>query len=64
MIYLMQSLMDYIRVLGEGPYFYELDRYFTYSDEDRNVVLITNLEKRPSSIEMYRIWKEKHKTTS
>ena len=50
----MKMLMEYIRIWGEGPYFYDWHRLFTYTQEDKNVVLITNYETRMSAYEMYR----------
>ena len=63
MIRLMKALMDWIRILGEGPYFYQWHRLFTYSDEDRDVTLITNYEPRMSSYELYSRWKEREDRT-
>ena len=54
MVNLMKDLMEYIRIWGEGPYFYQWHRLFTYTEEDRDVVLVTNYEKRMSAYDMYR----------
>ena len=57
MVSLMKTLMEYIRIYGDGPYFYNWQRRFTYRKEDRNVVLITNYELHMDAYEMYSEWK-------
>ena len=50
---LMKSLMEWVRIIGDGPGFWKWHRYLTYSDEDKGVALITNYEKRMSAYDMY-----------
>lgn len=60
MITLIKAVMESVRILGEGPNFFNWHRELTYPDEDKNVVLVTNYERRHSAYEMYEIWKERH----
>lgn len=50
---LMKSLMEWVRIIGDGPGFWKWHRYLTYSDEDKGVALITNYEKRMNAYDMY-----------
>lgn len=54
---LMKNLMEWVRIIGDGPGFWRWQRDLTYPEEDRNVVLITNYEKRMSAYEMYLVYK-------
>ena len=47
------ALMGYLRVLGDGPYFYRWQREFTYTREERNVVIVLNLENRKDDDEIF-----------
>lgn len=58
MVDLIKALMEYVLVIGDGPYLFTWQRKLTYSKEDRDVVLITNYEPRKSGYELYREWKE------
>ena len=57
MVALMKNLMEWVRIIGDGPGFWRWQRDLTYPEEDRNVVLITNYEKRMSAYEMYLVYK-------
>ena len=57
MVILMKNLMEWVRIIGDGPGFWRWQRDLTYPEEDRNVVLITNYEKRMSAYEMYLVYK-------
>lgn len=50
--------MSFVRNLGEGPYFYEWQRELLYSEEDKRVVLITNMENHLSDDEIYELMKD------
>lgn len=56
--YNLRGLMRYIRNLGDGPDFYEWQREVIYSEEDRRVVLITNMENHMTDEELYERMKE------
>lgn len=58
--YCLRRLMGYIRNLGDGPDFYEWQREVAYSEEDRRVVLITNMENHMTDEELYCKMKEKN----
>lgn len=55
----LQSFMSYVRNLGEGPHFYQWQREFLYSGEDRRVMLILNMENHLTDDELYTLIKEK-----
>lgn len=49
--------MSYLRNLGEGPYFYEWQREFLYSEKDRKVMLILNMENHLKDGELFELMK-------
>lgn len=51
--YVLRGIMSYIRNIGEGPHFYYWQRQFLYSEEDRKVVLITNMENHMTDEALY-----------
>ncbi len=51
--YCIKRLMGYIRNIGDGPDFYKWQREAIYSENDRKVVLITNMENHMSDWELY-----------
>lgn len=51
--YLLRVLMSYVRVIGDGPNFYQWQREVTYSPEDQRVVLLTNYENHMTDAELY-----------
>lgn len=57
--WVLQSYMSYIRILGDGPHFYEWQREFLYSEEDRRVMLIMNMENHLTDLEIFALMKEK-----
>lgn len=56
--YVLKSMMSYIRNIGEGPHFFEWQRQFLYSQEDRYVVLITNMENHLTDEELFKCMKD------
>ena len=53
-----QGLMSDLRNLGDGPHFYQWQRDFLYSEEDRRVVLITNMENHLQDEELFALMGE------
>lgn len=51
--YCLGRLMGYIRNLGDGPDFYKWQRDVTYSEQDKRVVLITNMENHMTDWELF-----------
>ena len=49
----MKAFMEFIRQEEDAPEYFKWQRYFTYSKEDKNVVLLTNFEKHMSGYEIY-----------
>lgn len=58
--WVLESLMSYVRNLGDGPHFYMWQREFLYSEEDRRVVLICNMENHLKDIELFGLMEEKY----
>lgn len=57
--YLLQDLMRYIRVIGEGPRFFYWQRELLYSEEDRRIMLLTNIRNHMTDDEIFTAMKEK-----
>ncbi|WP_242876015.1 glycosyl hydrolase 115 family protein [Cellulosilyticum sp. I15G10I2] len=57
--WLLEGLMSYVRNLGDGPHFYEWQRDFLYSEEDRRVMLILVMENHLKDQEIFALMKEK-----
>lgn len=57
--YLLRRVMSYVRILGDGPYFYNWQREIIYPPKDRRVVLITNLENHMTDEALYAAMKER-----
>lgn len=51
--YCLERLMGYIRNLSDGPDFYKWQREVVYSEEDRRVVLLTNMENHMTDRELF-----------
>jgi hypothetical protein len=56
--YMLKHLMFFIRNIGEGPHFFEWQRRFLYKEEDRRVMLITNMENHLTDEELYEAMKK------
>ena len=51
--------MGYFRVLGDGPHFYQWQREFLDTEENKKVALILNMENHLTHEELYEMMKEK-----
>lgn len=58
-IYTLESVMRYIRSLGDGPYYYQWALKYCYGRADYKVVLITNMRNHPRDWELYLKMKSK-----
>ena len=58
--WVLEGLMSYIRNLGDGPHFYLWQREFLYSEEDRRVVLICNMENHLKDQELFELMEERY----
>lgn len=56
--YVLKQLMFYIRNMGDGPHFFNWQRKFTYKEEDRRVMLLTNIENHLVDWELYEAMRE------
>ncbi len=57
--WVLGGLMSYLRNLGDGPHFYEWQREFFYSEKDRRVLLILNMENHLKDDELFALMEEK-----
>ncbi len=57
--WVLEGLMAWIRTLDDGPHYYRWQREFLYSEEDRRVMLIMNLENHLTDREIFTLMKEK-----
>ncbi|HHV09149.1 MAG TPA: hypothetical protein GXX75_02570 [Clostridiales bacterium] len=57
--WMLEGLMSYVRNLGDGPHFYQWQRDFLYSEEDRRVMLILVMENHLKDQELFVLMKEK-----
>lgn len=57
--WVLDGLMSYLRNLGDGPHFYRWQREFLYSEEDRRVLLILNLENHLKDDELFALMEAK-----
>lgn len=53
------GLMSYIRNIDDGPHFYQWQREFLYSEEDKRVMLIMNMENHLADQEIFELMEEK-----
>lgn len=58
--YCIRRLMGYVRNLGDGPDFYRWQREVIYSEEDKSVVLITNMENHMTDLELFEAMKKRN----
>lgn len=57
--WVLEGLMSYLRNLGDGPHFYQWQRDFLYSEEDRRVMLVMNMENHLKDLELFGLMEEK-----
>lgn len=57
--WVLEGLMSYIRNLGDGPHYYQWQRDFLYAEEDRRVMLITNMENHLRDQELFEYMERK-----
>lgn len=57
--WLLGVFMGYVRNLGDGPHFYQWQREFLYSEEDKRVMLLLNLENHLQDEEMFDLMEER-----
>lgn len=54
-----ETLMGYLRLLGDGPHCWKWQREFLNSEEDKQVVLILNMENHLTHREVYELMRSK-----
>ena len=56
--WVLEGLMAWLRTIDDGPHYYEWQREFLYSEEDRRVMLILNMENHLTDQEVFRLMEE------
>lgn len=51
--WVLQGFMSYLRALGDGPHYYQWQREYLYSEKDRRVMLIMNMENHLRDEELF-----------
>ncbi len=51
--WVLAGFMSYLRALGDGPHYYEWQRAYLYSEKDRRVMLIMNMENHLRDEELF-----------
>lgn len=57
--WVLESMMGFVRNLGEGPHFYEWQREFLYPEEDRRILLILNMDNHLTNDGLFALMEEK-----
>ncbi len=57
--WVLEGFMSFLRNIGDGPHFYHWQREFLYSEEDKRVMLILNMENHRNDQEIFSLMKEK-----
>ncbi len=57
--WVLEGMMSFLRNLGDGPHFYKWQRDFLYSEEDRRILLILNMENHLKDLEIFELMEEK-----
>ena len=55
----IEGLMSYVRNLEDGPHYYKWQREYLYSEEDRRVMLVMNMENHLRDEEIFELMKER-----
>lgn len=58
--WVLTGLMSYLRNLGDGPHFYAWQREFLYSEKDRKVMLVMNMENHITDDELWVMMEAQH----
>ena len=56
--WVLEGLMSFLRCLGDGPHYFGWQREFLYSEEDRRVMLILNMENHLRDQELFELMEE------
>ncbi len=59
--WVLQGFMSYLRALGDGPHYYQWQREYLYSEKDRRVMLILNMENHLRDEELFALMEAKIK---
>lgn len=56
--YILEGFMHYLRNMEDGPAFYKWQREFLYSEKDKKVMLVLNMENHLTDLEIFELMKE------
>ena len=54
-VWVLEGFMSYVRNLDDGPHYYKWQREFLYSEDDRRVMLIMNMENHLKDAEIFEL---------
>lgn len=57
--WVLESFMSYLRALGDGPHYYKWQRDYLYSEKDRRVMLVMNMENHLRDEELFALMEER-----
>ncbi len=57
--WVLRGFMSYLRALGDGPHYYQWQREYLYSEKDRRVMLILNMENHLQDEELFALMEAK-----
>lgn len=58
--WVLESLMALMRCLGDGPHYYAWQREFLYSERERKVMLVMNMENHLKDLELFTLMKARY----
>ncbi len=58
--WVLEGLMSFVRNMGDGPHYYQWQREFLYSEEDRRVLLILNMENHLKDQELFELMERRN----
>jgi len=58
-VWVLEGLMAWIRTIDDGPHFYRWQREFFYSEDDKRVQLILNMENHMTDKEIFALMKKR-----
>ncbi len=60
--WVLEGLMAYLRNLGDGPHYYKWQREYLYTEEERSVLLILNMENHLKDLELFELMEKERES--
>ena len=60
--WVLEGLMAYLRNLGDGPHYYKWQREYLYTEEERSVLLILNMENHLRDLELFELMEKERES--